>query len=267
MSLMTIHVCGAALEVRQIAGAKPGLAPIVFLHEGLGSVAMWRDWPDEVCRATGRCGWIYSRRGYGQSDAIADVRSEPSWQNGLRNGRLASDYMHEEAWNVLPFLLQELQIRQPVLLGHSDGASIALLYASRFPVQACIAMSPHVMVEDITLQAIEQARQAYEQGDLRSRLARYHAEVDCAFWQWNDVWLSPGFRSFDIREDCRRISAPVLAIQGLDDPYGTIRQIEKIDLPVQQIQRTALAFCGHSPQRDQAARTTELIKGFLAPLA
>jgi pimeloyl-ACP methyl ester carboxylesterase len=267
MNLMKINVRGAGLEVRHIAGTDPGLAPIVFLHEGLGSVAMWRDWPDEVCRASGRAGWIYSRRGYGQSDAIAHIRAEPAWQNGLRSGRLAPDYMHEEAWNVLPDLLRQLQIRQPVLLGHSDGASIALLHASRFPVQACIALAPHVMVEDITLQAIEQARQAYEQGDLRSRLARYHADVDCAFWQWNDVWLSPGFRSFDIREDCRHISAPVLAIQGLDDPYGTMAQIEQLEPPAQLIQRVALDACGHSPQRDQAARTTGLINGFLAPLA
>lgn len=263
MSLMKINVQGAGLEVRQIVGAKPGLAPIVFLHEGLGSVGMWRDWPDEVCRATGRSGWIYSRRGYGQSDAIADIRSEPSWQDGLRCGRLGPDYMHEEAWTVLPALLQQLQVRQPVLLGHSDGASIALLHASRFPVQACIAMAPHVMVEEVTLQAIAQARQAYEHGDLRSRLARHHAEVDCAFWQWNDVWLSPAFRSFDIRADCRHISAPVLAIQGLDDPYGTMLQIEEIDLPGSQIRRSALDSCGHSPQRDQAARTTELIRDFL----
>jgi pimeloyl-ACP methyl ester carboxylesterase len=174
--------------------------------------------------------------------------------------------MHEEAWTVLPALLQQLQIERPILLGHSDGASIALLHASRLPVQACIVMAPHVVVEDVTLRAIEQARQAYEQGDLRSRLARYHADVDCAFWQWNEVWLSPGFRSFDIREECRRISAPVLAIQGLDDPYGTLAQVEQIDLPVQQIQRVALDSCGHSPQRDQAARTTELVKGFLALL-
>jgi pimeloyl-ACP methyl ester carboxylesterase len=266
MSLKKIYVQGAGLEVRHIASTKPGLAPIVFLHEGLGSVAMWREWPDEVCRATGRAGWVYSRRGYGQSDPIADVRAESAWHNGLRSGRLAPDYMHEEAWSVLPALLQQLQVRQPVLLGHSDGASIALLHASRYPVQACIAMAPHVAVENVTVQAIEQARQAYVQGDLRSRLARYHADVDCAFWQWNDIWLSPGFRSFDICEDCRRISAPVLAIQGLDDPYGTMAQIDQIALPGQQIQRVALDSCGHSPQRDQAARTTALVKGFLAPL-
>jgi pimeloyl-ACP methyl ester carboxylesterase len=224
---------------------------------------MWRDWPQEICHATGRAGWVYSRRGYGQSDAIADIRAEPSWHNGLRSGRLAPDYMHDEAWSTLPALLQELQVQQPVLLGHSDGASIALLHASRFPVRACIAMAPHVIVEELTLQAIEQARQAFEQGDLRNRLARYHADVDCAFWQWNDVWLSPGFRSFDIRENCLQISAPVLAIQGLEDPYGTMQQVEQMVLPPQQIQRVALDACGHSPQRDQSTRTTELIGAFL----
>ena len=264
---MTISVCGAQLEVRHIAGADPARSPIVFLHEGLGSVAMWRDWPQEVCRATGRAGWVYSRRGYGQSDAVPDVRAEPGWQGGLRCGRLTPDYMHEEAWTVLPALLQQLQIERPILLGHSDGASIALLHASRFPVQACIVMAPHVMVEEVTLRAIEQARQAYEQGELRSRLARYHADVDCAFWQWNDIWLNPAFRDFDIREDCRHISAPVLAIQGLDDPYGTVAQIEQIDLPGHQIRREVLKDCGHSPQRDQTARSTALIAEFLAASA
>jgi pimeloyl-ACP methyl ester carboxylesterase len=264
MSLTNIKIRGVGLEVRHIADAVSALAPIVFLHEGLGSVAAWRDWPAEVCRATGRAGWVYSRRGFGQSDPIANVRAEPSTQDGLRSGRLAPDYMHDEAWTVLPALLQQLQIERPVLLGHSDGASIALLHASRFPVQACVVLAPHVMVEDMTLRAIEQVRQAFEQGDLRHRLARYHADVDCAFWQWNDAWLNPAFRDFDIRENCRHISAPVLAIQGLDDPYGSMEQIEQIDLPSHQIRREALAACGHSPQRDQIARTTALIAEFLA---
>ena len=228
MRLTNINVHGIVLEVRHIASPSSAHAPIVFLHEGLGSVAMWRDWPAEVCRATGRAGWVYSRRGFGQSDGIADVRGEPSTRNGLRCGRLAPDYMHDEAWTTLPTLLQQLQIERPVLLGHSDGASIALLHASRFPVQACVVMAPHVMVEDITLRAIAQAREAFEQGDLRSRLARYHANADCAFWQWNDAWLNPAFRDFDIRDNCRHINAPVLAIQGLDDPYGGMAQIEQI---------------------------------------
>ena len=234
-------------------------SPLVFLHEGLGSVAMWRDWPAAVCHATGRAGWVYSRCGYGQSDPA----TEP----------LPPDYLHREAWTVLPALLAQLGtldhpgLERPVLLGHSDGASIALLYASRFPVTACIAMAPHVMVEEVSIQSITQARQAFEAEGLRERLARYHADVDGAFRQWNDVWLSPGFRSFDIRDDCRRISAPVLAIQGVDDPYGTMAQIDDIALPDGRITRLRLDACGHSPHRDQTQHTTRAIAGFLAPLA
>jgi pimeloyl-ACP methyl ester carboxylesterase len=255
-----IEIKGVKLEVQQIEApaARHDLAPLVFLHEGLGSVAMWRDWPQALCQATGRAGWVYSRRGYGQSDAVPDVR---------QTGRLQPDYMHQEAWAVLPALLQALAITQPVLVGHSDGASIALLYASRYPVAACIAMAPHVMVEDVSVRAIEQARASFETGDLRERLARYHAHVDCAFWQWNDIWLSPAFRAFDIRADCTRIAAPVLALQGVDDPYGSLQQIEQIKLPPSQLQRLTLAHCGHSPHREQTALTTRAIADFLANAA
>jgi len=260
-----INIQGVRLEVKHIvapAGA-PRRTPIVFLHEGLGSVAMWRDWPKQLCQATGREGWVYSRRGYGQSDAVPNVRAPSSQVHGQRSGRLLPDYMHHEALAVLPALLQELGLVAPVLLGHSDGGSIALLHASRHPVTACIVMAPHVMVEDISVQSIEQARVAYETGDLRERLRRYHADVDCAFWQWNDVWLSPAFRGFDIRLDCRTLHAPVLAIQGLDDPYGTMAQIDQILLPEHQIERIRLAACGHSPHRDQPQRTTAHIARFL----
>ena len=227
-------------------------------------MAMWRDWPMQVCAATERSGVVYSRRGYGQSDPVPDARAASADRGGLRVGRLQPDYMHLEAWETLPELLRVLQIDKPVLLGHSDGASIALLYASRYPVPACIVLAPHVIVEDISVRSIAQARTAFESGDLRERLARYHADVDCAFWQWNDIWLDPAFRNFDIRADCQRVSASLLAIQGIDDAYGTMQQIEQISTSNGNITLQKLEHCGHSPHRDQTALTTQLIADFLA---
>jgi pimeloyl-ACP methyl ester carboxylesterase len=261
-------IANSRLEVQHIAadaGTVPR-APLVFLHEGLGSVAMWRDWPQTVCARTGREGWIYSRRGYGRSEPVPDVRGPATVVGGVRGGRLLPDYMHHEAWTVLPHLLEDCRVRCPVLIGHSDGGTIALLHASRHPVTACIVMAPHIVVEDESIRSITQARDAFENGDLRDRLARYHQDVDCAFWQWNDIWLSPEFRAFDIREDCRHIQAPVLAIQGAQDPYGSLAQIKGIDLPAQQIRREVLAPCGHSPHRDQTEQTTALITDFLSAL-
>jgi pimeloyl-ACP methyl ester carboxylesterase len=275
-----VKVNSIQLEVQHIAGTGAEtlapIAPLVFLHEGLGSVAMWRGWPAQLCAATGRAGIVYSRRGYGQSGAVPDVRGPSTVANGQRRGRLLPDYMHEEAFVVLPALLAALGVANPVLVGHSDGGSIALLYASRFAVAACVVMAPHVMVEDISIQSITAARRAFETGDLRNRLARYHANVDGAFWQWNDVWLSQEFRCFDIRENCRTITAPLLAIQGREDPYGTLRQIQ--DLLVfthenglkptsdKRKQLQIIEQCGHSPQRDQAELTTRLIADFLRDL-
>ena len=248
MQRLTIN--GQQLEVRQIAGSKT-LAPIVFLHEGLGSVSMWTqrglDWPRAVCSASGRAGIVYSRGGYGQSGPA------PKGHNAVWPGRnvLPPDYMHREAFDVLPALLADLQIDRPVLLGHSDGATIALLYASQFPVAACIAMAPHVVVESMAVSAIGRAKQAFESGDLRQRLAKHHADVDSAFWQWNDVWLSESFASFDIRPDCQRITAPLLVVQGLNDEYGTMLQLDEIARAAPHTQQTRLADCGHSPHRDQ----------------
>lgn len=252
-----MQVNGSALELQRIEGPGGGrLAPIIFLHEGLGSVAMWRDWPVQVCEATGRAGFVYSRRGYGKSQTIADVRGQ---------GRLSPDYMHREALDVLPHLLARLNVEYPVLVGHSDGGTISLIHAAHFPVRACIVLAPHVIVEDESVRAIEQAREAFGKSDLRSRLARYHDDVDTAFWQWNDIWLDPAFRSFDIRSECRRIQAPVLAIQGKQDPYGTLRQIEEI-VPQGPIRREAISQCGHSPHKDQPEATLAAIVRFLADL-
>jgi pimeloyl-ACP methyl ester carboxylesterase len=174
--------------------------------------------------------------------------------------------MHHEALQVLPELLRLLEIERPVLLGHSDGGTIALLHASQHPVEACIVIAPHVMVEDVSIRAIEAAREAYLHGPLRERLAPYHAHVDTAFWQWNDIWLAPAFRGYDIRPEVARIQAPLLAIQGEDDPYGTLAQIEDIARAAPQTQLLKLPACGHSPHRDQSAKVMQAIGTFLATL-
>ena len=250
-----IDVNGQQLEVQQIAG-RGTLAPIVFLHEGLGSVGAWThrglDWPQAVCSATGRAGVVYSRSGYGHSPAA-------------RRGRntLPPDYMLREANEVLPALLAQLHIVNPVVLGHSDGATIALLYASQYASAACIAMAPHVVVEPVALAAIAEAKVAFESGDLRTRLARHHADPDGAFWQWNDVWLSSGFASFDIRPPCRLVTAPLLLIQGVDDAYGTMMQLDEIAQVAPHAEQVRLEKCGHSPHRDQAEATLTAITTFL----
>jgi pimeloyl-ACP methyl ester carboxylesterase len=265
-----IAVLGVNLEVMQIAAPLGGaeISPIVFLHEGLGSVAMWRDFPQQLCQATGRAGLAYSRRGYGQSDSVSDVRGK---------GRLQPDYMHKEATQVLPELLRQCSIQKPILLGHSDGGTIALLHAAKFPVEACIVMAPHLFVEDISIKAITAAREAYETGDLRQRLAKFHANVDNAFWQWNDIWLSDAFRSFNIEEECQQITCPLLAIQGHDDPYGTMAQIDALGITAQNFyQRIGLhrsprkeslllklEHCRHSPHRDQTDQVLNALSSFL----
>ena len=259
--MQAIDIDGVRLEVAAIAapaGSPAGRAPLVFLHEGLGSIALWRDWPASLCAATGRAGWLYSRRGYGQSSAVPNVRGA---------GRLQPDYMHREALHVLPRLLAALGLERPVLVGHSDGATIALIHAAHHPVAACVVMAPHLMVEDVSVRSIEQARQAYQHGPLRQRLARFHADVDGAFWQWNDIWLSPAFRAFDIRDECRAITAPLLAIQGLDDEYGTLAQIHDLQRAAPHARLLEVPACGHSPHRDQPSAVNAAIAAFLDSIA
>ena len=266
-----IEIDGIGLEVAHIPGPADR-APLVFLHEGLGSVAMWQQrdqhWPADMCAASGRAGWLYSRRGYGQSDPVANVRGQPGWHGRWHTGRHEPDYMHLEAWNVLPALLDALGVSQPVLVGHSDGATIALLHASRHPVAGCVAMAPHVFIEEIALRAIAQARALYESdaAGLRQRLSRYHADVDNAFWQWNDVWLSDAFRGFDIRSECQAINAPLLLVQGLADEYGTLAQLDEIARAAPQAQRVELPDCGHSPHREQPGFLTGAVADFLSGL-
>lgn len=269
-----VEIEGVRLETEHIPGPA-NRSPLVFLHEGLGSVGMWRsrgcDWPRDLCAATGRAGWLYSRRGYGASDPVEDVRGTPRWQDAWHIGRHEPDYMHLEARWVLPRLLSHWQVERPVLIGHSDGATIALLHAIEHPVAACVAIAPHTWVEDIALRSISAARDLYlnppdATKSLRQRLARYHANVDNAFWQWNDVWLSPAFRDFDIRQECTQIRSPVLAIQGREDEYGTSEQLTTIGRLVPRAHVTDLANCGHSPHRDQPTELTDRLVRFLAHL-
>ena len=269
MNLINVH--GVRLEVAHIPGNE-SLAPLVFLHEGLGSVSLWtqrgQSWPEALCKATGRTGWLYSRRGYGQSDPVADVRGEPRMQGFWHIGRHEPDYMHREALDVLPALLRELGIQRPLLVGHSDGATIALLHASEHPVRACAVLAPHVFVEDVSVEAIARARDAYLQdpdnpASLRQRLARHHRDVDNAFWQWNDVWLSEAFRRYNIERECAAIRCPLLLVQGKDDEYGTLAQLDAIQRAAPHAERHDLPDCGHSPHRDQPHALTELLQQFV----
>jgi pimeloyl-ACP methyl ester carboxylesterase len=273
MDSTSILIQGTRLEVEHIAG-DASRAPLLFLHEGLGSVAMWRQrgthWPQALCQATGRAGVLYSRRGYGQSDPIPDVREPRSESTPAGTlwpiGRHTPDYMHHEAQHVLPLLRQALGLERVVLVGHSDGATIALLHAVCCRVDAVVAMAPHLFVEPMTLKAIEQARQAYTDGGLRDRLSRFHAHVDNAFWQWNDVWLSEAFERFDITSDCQAITCPVLAVQGTNDEYGTLAQLDRLCHAVPHGQRLELTPCGHSPHRDQPQALTQALEAFLQTL-
>jgi pimeloyl-ACP methyl ester carboxylesterase len=235
---------GVRLEYVREAGLAPA---IVMLHEGLGSISMWRDFPSRVAQATGREVVVYSRQGYGRSSPLAGPR-------GVR-------FMHDEALTVLPEVLSALDIRRPILLGHSDGGSIALIHAgSGRDVAGLVLLAPHVMVEDLSIASIAAARTAYAQGDLRARLARHHDDVDGAFRGWNDVWLDPAFRDWSIEEYLRRIACPVLAIQGEDDEYGTMEQVDRIGRAIPHARILKLAQCGHSPHRDRAAEVLEAVR-------
>jgi pimeloyl-ACP methyl ester carboxylesterase len=252
--MQTITIQGNKLEyVRQPSAHPRQEAPaMVFLHEGLGSVSMWRDFPQRVADATGCEAVLYSRYGYGRSDPITTPRS--------------TRYLHDEALVVLPELLDRLGIDRPILFGHSDGASIALIHAggTQRALAGIIAMAPHVMVEDIAISNIEVAKTAYETTDLRQRLGRYHANVDSAFRGWNDAWLHPDFRSWNIEEYLPSIVVPILAIQGEDDEYATMEQIDRIDRQARDVNLLKLADCRHSPHKDQPEAVIGAVAGFVA---
>ena len=248
------------IELQRIApaAARPAAPLLVFLHEGLGSLAMWRDFPQRLCDAAGVHGLVYSRPGYGRSTPRAP---DEHWD---------VDFMHRQAHEVLPALLQALHIdgaRQPLwLLGHSDGGSIALLHAARFAqqVSGLVVMAPHVSVEPKAVASITQARANYLNTDLPQRLARYHDDVDSAFWGWNDIWLHAPFARWNIEDEIAVIGSPLLALQGVDDEYGTLDQIHAVARRVPHAQLVEIARCGHSPHRDQPEHVIDEVTRFIA---
>jgi pimeloyl-ACP methyl ester carboxylesterase len=247
---------GRSIEYAAILGDRVLRPTLVFLHEGLGSVALWRDFPSKVARRLGAPALIYSRFGYGQSDGLG-VRRSPR-------------FMHEEALDVLPRLLDEWGVDCPLLVGHSDGASIALIYAamSGRPVAGLVCLAPHVFVEPVCVESIARVREAYRTTDLRQRLAKYHARVDDAFLGWADIWLEPEFRSWSIEDLIGRIAGPMLLIQGRDDEYGTLAQLDRIEARAKgPTSRLVLDRCGHSPHRDQEAAVVDAIDAFVRGLS
>jgi pimeloyl-ACP methyl ester carboxylesterase len=249
-----VDIAGVALETRLIPGdpAKPWL---VFLHEGLGSVSLWRDFPDQVARRVGGRGLIYSRQGYGQSDPLPGA-----------DKRRPASFMHDEALKVLPALLAHYAIEKPVLIGHSDGASIALIHAATSDdmVTGLVLMAPHVIVEPVSLASIAQIKDLYAKGALRDRLARHHTHVDDAFLGWADTWLDPAFATWSLEPEVARLSCPVLLIQGEDDEYGTLKQLDIIEKgAAEKVARLVLPACGHSPQRDKPAEVIQAIATFV----
>jgi pimeloyl-ACP methyl ester carboxylesterase len=232
----------------------PARAAIVLLHEGLGSVSLWRDVPQRLHERTGRTIVAYSRRGYGRSDALEGKR-EPA-------------FMHDEAMRVLPGLLRALALERPILFGHSDGASIALIYGGAFPdgITALILEAPHVFVEDVSLRSIAAAREAFRTTDLRAKLARHHADVDGAFYGWNDVWLDPRFSDWNIEAYAARVRAPVLLIQGANDEYGTTAQLDAIARRAPRVETAVLPGAGHTAHRDAAEAVLDRIAAFTDPL-
>jgi pimeloyl-ACP methyl ester carboxylesterase len=246
-------VSGRRLEYRCVAAAVRG-PTLVFLHEGLGSIGQWRDFPESIVEATGLPALVYARYGHGQSDAL----QQP---HGV-------DFMHREALESLPELLATLGIRNPVLIGHSDGASIALIYAGAgHALRALVVMAPHVFVEDISIASIVAAKHAFETTDLRHKLARYHRDAVKTFYGWNDVWLAPAFRSWNIERFLPAIRCPLLAIQGYGDEYGTMAQVDAIERQVcGPVEVLKLEQCGHSPHKDQPERAAKAIVEFVKRL-
>jgi pimeloyl-ACP methyl ester carboxylesterase len=253
----SLDLGGARLEYRLWPARQSSGPGLVLLHEGLGCLSMWRDFPDRLHGLSGLAVFAWSRRGYGGSSP-----APAPWPVG---------YMHDEARDWLPPVLQATGFEEMVLIGHSDGASIATIHAAEHPgpaLRGLVLMAPHFFVEDVTVASIEQARIAYETGELRRRLERHHgANVDDAFRGWNRIWLDPAFRHWDIRAKLPHIQVPTLLIQGADDEYGTLAQIDAAQAAIAApVTALVLPECRHSPHRDQPDATLEAIMAFLSGL-
>lgn len=247
-----IVVSGLKLEYRDYPATREGRPTLMLLHEGLGCVTMWRHFPEKLAAATGCRLIVWSRAGYGGSEAYVAPRTPR--------------YMHREAEEMLPALIAALGIDRPLLIGHSDGGSIALIFAGAYPdVPVGVAvMAPHEFVEAVTLAGIREARVAWETTDLPKKLARYHhTQTERVFSDWNDTWLSPAYRDWNIEAYLPKIRCPVLAIQGEQDEYATMRQIEVIAENVSGTQLVKLPQCGHSPHRDQEAAVLDALAAFV----
>jgi pimeloyl-ACP methyl ester carboxylesterase len=244
---------GRRLECMQFAGDSKQPA-LVFLHEGLGSVGLWRDFPARVAAATGRCVLVYSRFGHGDSDPPARPRTPR--------------FMHEEALETLPALLDRLDLRDPVLVGHSDGASIALIHAGTAgrPVSGLALLAPHVFVEDVSIEGIEAARRAFAETDLPARMARHHRDAEATFRAWNDAWLAPEFRSWNIEDVLGGIACPVLVVQGTRDQYGTLAQVDAIERGVRGPFRRLVLDVGHAPHLEAPEETLAAIVDLVGSL-
>ena len=249
---LDITVQNRSLEVQRISGHTPNAPELVFLHEGLGSVSHWKDFPARVAEVTGCPVTVYSRYGSGNSALLTEPRP-------VR-------YMHDEALAVLPDLLAQLKIENPILIGHSDGASIAIIYAGAHDhVRGLALLAPHVFVEELSVASIAEARVQFESTNLPEKLARHHRDPAKTFWGWNEIWLHPEFRNWNIEEYLPRIACPVLLIQGGDDQYGTMAQVEAIRRQAAgEVEVLALDNCRHSPQRDQPEAVLEAIRKFVS---
>ena len=241
-------------------GPGPSAAPtLVFLHDGIGCVDTWRDFPSVLAAAVGCGALVFSRAGYGGSEPVPLPRP--------------LDYLEEEGEVTLPDVLDAAGIRVAFLVGHSDGASISLLHASTARavprVRGLVLEAPHVFCEDITVEGIGRLREEYLQGDLRKRLARYQrGNVECAFWGWCRAWLDPGFRAWNIEDRLRTVTAPAMVIQGVDDPFGTLRQVDAIERGAGgTVRRLVLDRCGHTPHRERRDATLAAMAGFLRSLS